>query len=73
MLDRLSEHVTSGSHTFLGEAASSNKEPGELTQYNDWLRAGQSDDRGSIPGGGLGIFLFDTMSRQALGPTQPPV
>jgi hypothetical protein len=37
------------------------------------LRAGQSDDQGSIPGGGLGIFLFDTVSRPALGPTQPPI
>jgi hypothetical protein len=24
-------------------------------------------------GGRLGIFLFDTMSRPALGPTQPPM
>jgi len=31
------------------------------------------DDRGSIPGGGLGIFLFDTLSRSALGLTQPPI
>jgi hypothetical protein len=36
------------------------------------LRAGQSDDRGSIPGGG-GNFLFDTASRLALGLTQPPI
>jgi hypothetical protein len=31
------------------------------------------DDRGSrvrFPGGGLGIFLFTTASRTALGPTQ---
>jgi hypothetical protein len=27
----------------------------------------------SIPGGGLGIFLFTTASRTALGPTQPPI
>jgi hypothetical protein len=31
------------------------------------------DDRGSIPGGGLGIFPFDTVSRPALGLTQPPI
>jgi hypothetical protein len=31
------------------------------------------DDRGSIPGGGLGIFLFDTLSRPALGPIQSPI
>jgi hypothetical protein len=30
------------------------------------------DDRISNPGG-LGIFLFDTVSRPALGPTQPPI
>jgi hypothetical protein len=26
-----------------------------------------------IPAGGLGILLFDTVSRSALGPTQPPI
>jgi len=34
------------------------------------------DDQGSsvqFLGGGLGIFLFTTMSRMALGPTQPPI
>jgi hypothetical protein len=30
------------------------------------------DDRGSIPNGAPGIFLFDTMSRPDLGPTQHP-
>jgi hypothetical protein len=30
-------------------------------------------DRGSNPGGGLGIFLFNTVSRPALRPTQPPI
>jgi hypothetical protein len=33
-------------------------------------------DRGSgvrFSGGGLGIFLFTTVSRTALGPTQPPI
>jgi len=37
------------------------------------IRAGRSDDRDSIPGGGLGIFLFDTASRAVLDPTQPPI
>jgi len=31
------------------------------------------DDRGSIPGRGLGILLFATASRPALDPTQPPI
>jgi hypothetical protein len=31
------------------------------------------DDWGSIPGRGVGIFLFTTASRTALGPTQPPI
>jgi hypothetical protein len=30
------------------------------------------DDRGSIPGGGRVSFLFDTVSRPTLGPTQSP-
>jgi len=34
------------------------------------LRAGWSDDWGSIPSGGW-EFLFNTMSRLVLGPTQP--
>jgi hypothetical protein len=29
--------------------------------------------RFSVGGGGLGIFLFTTASRMALGPTQPPI
>jgi hypothetical protein len=35
--------------------------------------AGRADDQGSIPGGRLGIFLFDTASRPILGPTQPHI
>jgi hypothetical protein len=35
-----------------------------------WAR--QWDDRGSNPGEGMGVFLFDTASRPALGSTQPP-
>jgi hypothetical protein len=31
------------------------------------------DDRGFETWQGLGIFLFTTASRQALGPTQPPI
>jgi len=31
------------------------------------------DDGGLIPGGCLGIFLFATTSRKALGPTQTPI
>jgi hypothetical protein len=31
------------------------------------------DDRCSIPGWGWEIFLFDTVSGPALGPTQPPI
>jgi hypothetical protein len=42
------------------------------SRYSDWLRAEQSDYWGSIPGGGLGIFIIDIMSRPALRPTQPP-
>jgi hypothetical protein len=30
-------------------------------------------DRGSIPGGGKGFFPLASVSRPALGPTQPPV
>jgi hypothetical protein len=33
------------------------------------MRAGRSDDRGSIPGGN---YFFDTMFRPALGPTHSP-
>jgi hypothetical protein len=40
-----------------------------VTQYSVWLRAG----RGSIPGRGERIFPLASVSRPALGPTQPPV
>jgi hypothetical protein len=43
------------------------------TQYNVWLRAGPSGDRGSIPDRGERIFPLSFLSRPALGPTQPPV
>jgi hypothetical protein len=38
-----------------------------------WLRAGLPGDRGSIPGRGKRIFPLASVSRPALGPTQPPV
>jgi hypothetical protein len=38
-----------------------------------WLRAGRPGDRGSIPGTGERIFPLTSVSRPALGPTQPPV
>jgi hypothetical protein len=37
------------------------------------LWAGQLDDQGSIFWQVLGIFVFNTMSILALGPTQPPI
>jgi hypothetical protein len=44
-----------------------------LSQYSVWIRGGRLGDRGSIPGRGERIFPLTTVSRQALGPTQPPV
>jgi hypothetical protein len=37
------------------------------------LRAGRSGSRVRFPAGRLGIFLFTTASRPALGPTHPPI
>jgi hypothetical protein len=48
----------------------SNQEPGQLSgialgyRLNDWECESQQ---------GVGVFLFTTMSRLALGPTQPPI
>jgi len=39
----------------------------EFSRYSDWLRTGRS---GFDSRRGLGMFLFDTVSRPALGPTQ---
>jgi hypothetical protein len=46
--------------------------PGERSRYNDWLRAGQPKGRSSSPGK-IKNFLFSTLSRPALRPTQPPI
>jgi hypothetical protein len=46
------------------------REPGWLSRYSDWLQVGRS---GFDSRQGLRIFLFDTATRPALGPTQPPV
>jgi hypothetical protein len=43
---------------------------GWFCRYSNWLRAGRS---GFDSQQGLGIFLFDTVSRPAPGPTQPPI
>jgi hypothetical protein len=40
---------------------------------SDWLRAGRSDDRGSIPGGGWEFFSSTPCPDRSLGPTQPPI
>jgi hypothetical protein len=42
-----------------------------LSQYSVWLRAGRSGDQGSIPDRGERIFPLASVSRPALGPTQP--
>jgi hypothetical protein len=46
---------------------------GQLSQYSVWLRAGRPGDLCSIPGRGERIFPVASVSRPALGPTQPPV
>jgi hypothetical protein len=45
----------------------------KLSQYSVWLLAGRPGDRRSILGRGERIFPVASMSRPALGPTQPPV
>jgi hypothetical protein len=40
-----------------------------LSWYSNWLQAGRSGFNSQQR---LGVFLFNTMSRLALGPTQPP-
>jgi hypothetical protein len=47
-----------------------NEEPGELSRYSDWLRAGRPKGRSSSPGRSKN-FLLSTWSRPTLGPIQP--
>jgi hypothetical protein len=49
------------------------EEPVQLRQYSVWLWAGRLGDQGTIPGRGERIFPLTSVSRPALGPTQPPV
>jgi hypothetical protein len=46
-------------------------ELGQLSQYSNWLQAGQPRSQSSSPGR-VKNFLF-TSSRPVLGPTQPPI
>jgi hypothetical protein len=46
--------------------------PGYLSRYSDWLQDGLPKSRGSSPGR-VKNFLFSTLSRPALEPTQPPI
>jgi hypothetical protein len=48
------------------------KEPGQLSRYSDWLRAGRPRSQSSSPGT-IKNFLFSTSSRPALGLIQPPI
>jgi hypothetical protein len=47
-------------------------EPGKLSRYSDWLRAGRQMGRSSSPGR-VKNFLSSTSSKPALGPTQHPI
>jgi hypothetical protein len=49
------------------------REPGSSGSIVSWLRTGPQGGRGSIPGSGKGFFPVASVSRPALGPTQPPV
>jgi hypothetical protein len=44
-----------------------------LCQCSVWLQTGRPGDRGSIPSKGERIFPLTSLSRPALGSTQPPV
>jgi hypothetical protein len=44
-----------------------------VAQYSVWLQAGRPGNRGSIPGRGEWIFPLASVTRPALGPTQPLV
>jgi hypothetical protein len=44
-----------------------------VAEYSVWLRPGQPGDRGSIPGRDERVFPPASVSRPALGPTQPLV
>jgi hypothetical protein len=46
--------------------------PGQCSQYSDWLWAGQLRGQNSSPSR-VKNFVFSTLSRPALGSTQPPI
>jgi hypothetical protein len=53
-------------------ATSMSREPGECSQYSDWLWAGQWWHQCLIPSG-CKIFLLSTSYRMSLRPTYPPI
>jgi hypothetical protein len=42
-----------------------------VAQYSVWLQTERPGDQGSIPGRGERVFPVASVSRPALGPTQP--
>jgi hypothetical protein len=54
----------------LNKSVYCNEEPGQLSRYSNWLRAGRRRGRSSSLGR-VKNFHFSTSSRPALGPTQP--
>jgi hypothetical protein len=60
-------------HVFYLLCVLDGKDPRYLSQSSVWLRTGRPGDQGSIPGRGKIIFPRTSVSRPALGPTQPPV
>jgi hypothetical protein len=63
--------VLVGSHLQFGRV--DGEEGSRVAQYSAWLRTGRPGDIGSIPGKDERIFPLASVSRPALGPTQPPV
>jgi hypothetical protein len=60
-------------HRHFFEDTEETDESGYISRYGDWLRAGQLDERDSIPGGCWEFLSLTPRPDRLWSPTHPPI